>query len=118
MRRTPALRAAAAALGLLAGLGLEARASTLEVSGEVSPHTVSLAWLTPGAPSPAGVEMDGPGAWTAPRAERRITRLPPMRARANAEHKIEHAARHDVHRKRECESARRQREAETRILRS
>ncbi|HEX5871236.1 MAG TPA: hypothetical protein VFY65_12505 [Longimicrobium sp.] len=84
MTRTPALVAAAAALGLIAGLALEARASAL--TREVSPYTVSIALLTPGAPSPAGLEMDGPGAyWDRPAAERRLMKLPPMRARISEE---------------------------------
>ena len=98
MKRTPALVAAAAALGLLSGLGLEARASAL--TGEVSPHTVQMAWLTPGAPSPAGLELDGPGSrWTPPRSKQRMTRLPPMRARVSDELVAEHQARVHRHRK-------------------
>lgn len=90
MKRTPALVAAAAALGLLWGLGLEARASTL--TGEVSPHTVAMAWLTPGAPSPAGLELDGPGARWAPPSHDGLTRLPPMRAKVAGEGAGEHRA--------------------------
>jgi hypothetical protein len=98
MKRTPALVAAAAALGLLSGLGLEARASAL--TGEVSPHTVQLAWLTPGAPSPAGLELDGPGSrWAPPRSKERMTRLPPMRARVSDEVMAEHRSRVHLHRK-------------------
>ncbi len=79
MRRTPPLVAASAALGLLAGLVLEARASGLD--GEVRPHTVTVAWLTPGGPFPAGVPLDEPGVVPADGRER-MTRLSPMRARA------------------------------------
>ncbi|HEU4881935.1 MAG TPA: hypothetical protein VFT45_06815 [Longimicrobium sp.] len=82
MKRTPALVAAAAALGLLSGgLALEARASAF--TREVSPHTVAVAWLTPGAPSPAGLELDRPGARWAPPSKERLMKLPPMRARAS-----------------------------------
>jgi hypothetical protein len=87
MKRTPALTAAAAALGLMAGLGLEARASTLD--GEVSPHTVTVAWHSPGAP--AGVELDEPSVVPPQKlppavvrklhAEPPLARLAPMRAR-------------------------------------
>ena len=97
MKRTPVLVAAAAALGLLSGLGLEARASAL--TGEVSPHTVAMAWLTPGAPSPAGLELDGPGAYRAPLARERLTKLPPMRARVSEEVVAQHRARVHLHRK-------------------
>ncbi|HEX6373833.1 MAG TPA: hypothetical protein VF006_33200 [Longimicrobium sp.] len=97
MKRTPALVAAAAALGLLSGLGLEARASAL--TGEVSPHTVAMAWLTPGAPSPAGLELDGPGARVAPPARERLMKLPPMRARVSEEVVAERRARQEVGRK-------------------
>ena len=91
MKRTPALVAAAAAFGLLSALGLEARADAL--TREVSPHMVSVAWLTPGDPSPAGFELDGPGGRVTPADRRmappdkkeRITRLPPMRARVSEE---------------------------------
>lgn len=82
MKRTPALVAAAAAFGLLSGLGLQARADAM--TREVSPHMVSVAWLTPGAPSPAGFEMDGPAGHVAP-AREPVTRLPPMRARVPEE---------------------------------
>jgi hypothetical protein len=92
MKRTPALVAAAAALGLISGLALEARASAF--TREVSPHTVAVAWLTPGAPSPAGLELDGPGARRAPPASReRLMKLPPMRARASERA----VTRHRVH---------------------
>lgn len=98
MNRTPALVAAAAALGLISGLGLEARASAL--TGEVSPHSVTIALLTPGAPSPAGLELDEPGArWARPRAERRLLKLPPMRARVSDEVVAQHRARVHLHRK-------------------
>ena len=97
MKRTPALVAAAAALGLLWGLGLEASASSL--TGEVSPHTVNMAWLTPGAPSPAGVELDGPGARWAPPSRDGLTRLPPMRAKAGEKGVDERRARVHLHRK-------------------
>jgi hypothetical protein len=99
MNRTPALVAAAAALGLIAGLALEARASAL--TREVSPYTVSIALLTPGAPSPAGLEMDGPGAyWARPGKERRLMKLPPMRARISEELVTQHRARaHHLHQK-------------------
>ncbi|HEU0300341.1 MAG TPA: hypothetical protein VFR37_12820 [Longimicrobium sp.] len=80
MKVTSPFAAAAAALGLLAGLGLEARASTL--AGEVRPHAVAVAWLTPGAPSPAGLEADRLGARGAPAKKERLIKLPPMRARA------------------------------------
>ncbi|MBW3569820.1 MAG: hypothetical protein KY467_01825 [Gemmatimonadetes bacterium] len=63
MKRTPALVSAAAALGLVAGLALQARASAL--TGEVSPFLVEVAWLTPAA-SP--VQMEGPDARWAPPA--------------------------------------------------
>jgi hypothetical protein len=92
MKRTPALVAAAAALGLISGLALEARASAF--TREVSPHTVAVAWLTPGAPSPAGLELDGPDAhWAPPATGERLTKLPPMRARASERA----VARHRVH---------------------
>lgn len=92
MKRTPALVAAAAALGLVSGIGLEARASAL--SGEVSPHMVSVAWLTPGAPSPAGLEMERSDV-AARRAPERLPKLPPMRARVSEEiHAERHAERH------------------------
>jgi hypothetical protein len=97
MKRTPVLVAAAAALGLLFGLGLEARASAL--TGEVHPHTVAMAWLTPGAPSPAGLELDGPGAYRAPPAKERMMKLPPMRARVSEEAVAQHRARAHLHRK-------------------
>jgi hypothetical protein len=97
MKRTPALVAAAAAIGLLSGLALEARASAL--TGEVRPHTVAMAWLTPGAPSPAGLELDGPGARWAPPARGRLMKLPPMRARVRDEAVGEHRARVHLHRK-------------------
>ncbi|WP_420124860.1 hypothetical protein [Longimicrobium sp.] len=97
MKRTPVLVAAAAALGLLWGLGLEASASAL--TGEVSPHTVNVAWLTPGAPSPAGVELDGPGARWAPPSRDGLTRLPPMRVRAAEKAAGERPARVQLHRK-------------------
>jgi hypothetical protein len=105
MKRTPALAAAAAALGLMAGLGLEARASTLD--GEVSPHTVTVAWLSPGAP--AGVELDGPSVVPPQKlppaavqklhAERPLARLAPMRARIPDHVVAEREARLRVHRK-------------------
>lgn len=105
MKRTPALAAAAAALGLMAGLGLEARASTLD--GEVSPHTVTVAWLSPGAP--AGVELDEPSvvppqklppeAVQKLRAERPLARLAPMRARVPDHVVAAREARLRVHRK-------------------
>jgi hypothetical protein len=82
MRRTPALTAAAA-LGLLAGLRIEARASTL--TGEVRPYAVAVAWLTPGAPSPAGLEANHPGGRVAPAKGERLPKLPAMRARAPGE---------------------------------
>jgi hypothetical protein len=97
MKRTPALVAAAAALGLLSGgLALEARASAF--TREVSPHTVAVAWLTPGAPSPAGLELDGPGArWAPPAGRERLMKLPPMRARASERAVTRH--RVQLHRK-------------------
>lgn len=98
MNRTPALVAAAAALGLIAGLALEARASAL--TREVSPYTVTIALLTPGAPSPAGLELDGPGAqWARPGTERRLMKLPPMRARIPDERVAGHGARAHLHQK-------------------
>lgn len=99
MNRTPAVVAAAAALGLISGLALEARASAL--TREVAPYTVTIALLTPGAPSPAGLEMDGPGAyWTPPGTERRLMKLPPMRARISEELIAEHRGRaNHLHRK-------------------
>lgn len=78
MKRTPALVAAAAAFGLLSGLGLQARADAL--TREVSPHMVSVAWLSPGATSPGGLEMEGSAGRVAP-AQEPATHLPPMRAR-------------------------------------
>lgn len=78
MKRTPPIVAAAAALGLLAGLALEARAGTLR--GEVSPYTVSVAWVTPGAP--AGVELDEPG--VVPPSAPRVMKLQTMRVRVAA----------------------------------
>jgi hypothetical protein len=82
MKVTSPFAAAAAALGLMAGLALEARASTL--SGEVRPYAVAVAWLTPGAPSPAGLEEDrlGARAGAVPRKAERLPRLPAMRASA------------------------------------
>lgn len=97
MKRTPALVAAAAALGLLSGLGLEARASAL--TGEVAPHTVAMAWLPPGAPSPAGVELDGPATRWARPARERMLKLPPMRARVTEEVVAERREQLRVHRK-------------------
>ncbi len=97
MKRTPALVAAAAALGLVSGLGLEARTSAL--TREVSPHRVAMAWLTPGAPSPAGLELDGPGAHWAPPAKERLMKLPPMRVRVSEEVAAEREARRNVGRK-------------------
>lgn len=92
MNRTPALAAAAAALGLISGLALEARASAL--SREVVPYTVTIALLTPGAPSPGGLEMDEPGAyWARPGTERRLMKLPPMRARIPEERVAGHLHR-------------------------
>lgn len=96
MKRTPALVAAAAALGLLAGLGLEARASAL--TGEVSPHMVAMTWLTPGAPSPAGLEMEGPGGLI-PSGPQRLPRLPAMRARASERVKQEITTQRHTQRK-------------------
>lgn len=81
MKRTPPIVAAAAALGLLAGLALEARAGTLR--GEVSPYTVSVAWRTVGTPFPAGVETDEPGV-VPPSAPQAPPRLRPMRVRVPA----------------------------------
>jgi hypothetical protein len=78
MKRTPPIVAAAAALGLLAGLALEARAGTL--GGEVSPHTVSVAWVAPGTPFPAGVETEGRGV-VPPSAPAGMPKLQPMRVR-------------------------------------
>jgi hypothetical protein len=80
MKLTSPFAAAAAALGLLAGLGLEARASTL--TGEVRPHAVAVAWLPPGGPSPAGVEEGPLGTRTARPRKEHLPKLPPMRARA------------------------------------
>jgi hypothetical protein len=96
MRRTPPLVAAAAALGLLAGLVLEARASGLD--GEVSPHTVTVAWLTPSGPFPAGVPLDEPGVVPADGRER-MTRLSPMRARVPEHVVAQREARLKVSRK-------------------
>jgi hypothetical protein len=97
MNRTPALVAAAAALGLISGLALEARASAL--TREVSPYTVTIALLTPGAPSPAGLELDGPGEqWARPGTER-LMKLPPMRARVPEEAVAGHRARTHLHQK-------------------
>jgi hypothetical protein len=93
MTRTPALVAAAAALGLVLGLGIEARASVL--TGDVAPHTVAMAWIPPGA-SPAGLELDE--RWGPP-AKDRVTRLPSMRARVSEEAAAERRARAHVHRK-------------------
>lgn len=108
MKRTPALVAAAAALGLIVGLALEARASAF--TREVSPHTVAVAWLTPGAPSPAGLEMDGPGArWAPPAGKERLMKLPPMRAGASegavARHRV-HLHRKQLAKNGECPRAR------------
>lgn len=80
MRRTPPIVAAAAALGLLAGLALEARAGTLR--GEVSPYAVSVAWRTAGT-FPAGVETDEPGV-VPPSAPQELPRLRPVRVRVPA----------------------------------
>ncbi|HEX2079028.1 MAG TPA: hypothetical protein VHG08_14995 [Longimicrobium sp.] len=82
MRVTSPFAAGAAAVGLLAGLALEARASTL--SGEVRPYAVAVAWLTPGGPSTAGVEEGPLGTHAAPprRKAERLPKLPPMRAGA------------------------------------
>ena len=97
MKRTPALGAAAAALGLLAGLGLEARASTLR--GEVSPHTVSVAWLTPG-PFPAGVEPHAGGVIPpSAAAKKKPVRLAPMRAVAPARARVERKEQVHAHQK-------------------
>lgn len=104
MKRTPALAAAAAALGLMAGLGLEARASTLD--GEVSPHMVTVAWLSPGAP--AGVELDEPSVVPPQKLPpkvvhklhaERLARLAPMRARVPDHVVAAREARLRVHRK-------------------
>jgi|GEM_PF-4001746 len=95
MQRTPTLVSAAAALGLLAGLVLEARAGTLR--GEVSPHTVSVAFVTPGS-FPAGVELDE--GVVPPSAPHRLTRLEPMRARVPARVATEREARREIHRHR------------------
>lgn len=92
MKRTPALAPAAAALGLLAGLALEARAGTLR--GEVSPYTVSVAWLTPG-PHPAGVELEE--GVVPPDGPRKLPRLDPMRARVPARVSAERQARRHIH---------------------
>ena len=97
MKRTPALLPAAAALGLLAGLALEARAGTLR--GEVSPHTVSVAWTTPGPTGPAGVELDDRGL-APPSASRTLPRLEPMRAGVPARVQAEREVRHGIHRHR------------------
>ena len=127
MKRTPALAAAAAALGLLAGLGLEARASTF--ADEVSPHTVSVAWLAPG--TPAGVELDEPGV-VPPQAPRRqsakgeaksrpLSRLQPMRARVPEHVVAEREARLRVHRTllaRRGDCPQRHREARVQVRRS
>jgi hypothetical protein len=94
MIRTPALAPAAAALGLLAGLALEARAGTLQ--GEVSPHTVSVAWMTPGPTHPAGVELDERGVVPPARAGK-VPALAPMRARVPARVQAERQARRHVH---------------------
>jgi hypothetical protein len=95
MIRTPALVPAAAALGLLAGLALEARAGTLQ--GEVSPHTVSVAWTIPGPTNPAGVELDERGLVPPTRVDR-VTRLAPMRARVRARVKAERQAMRHIQR--------------------
>lgn len=60
MKRTPARVAAAAALGLVWGLALQARAPALH--GDVSPHTVAVTWLAAGAPSAAEVDASVSGA--------------------------------------------------------
>lgn len=98
MKRTPPIVAAAAALGLLAGLALEARAGTL--GGEVSPHTVSVAWVAPGAPFPAGVETDGPRV-VPPSAPAGMTNLEPMRVRVRPRDEVrrERELRRDAERK-------------------
>ena len=94
MKRTPALVPAAAALGLLAGLALEARAGTLD--GEVSPHTVSVAWMTPGPSNPAGVELDEDGLVPAA-ASRTLPRLEAMRANAPARVQAERQVARKIH---------------------
>jgi hypothetical protein len=83
MRRTSTLHAAAAALGLLAGFAMTPAERPL-LEGEVTPHTVALAWDAP--PSPvggegdvAGVQVDDWGGRLKP-AERPV-KLQPMRAR-------------------------------------
>lgn len=93
MKRTPALVPAAAALGLLAGLALEARAGTLH--GEVSPHAVSVAWTVPGLPGVAGVELDEGG--VLPPDGRALPRLAPMRARVPVRAQAERRVRRHVH---------------------
>jgi hypothetical protein len=96
MKRTPPIVAAAAALGLLAGLALEARAGTL--GGEVSPHTVSVAWVPPGAPFPAGVETDGPRV-VPPSAQDGVTKLRPMRVRVPPRDEVRREQRREANRK-------------------
>lgn len=98
MKRTPALVAAAAALGLLPVLRPGAEASAL--TGEVAPHTVAMAWLSPDAQSPAGLELDGPASpWVPPVMMDQVTRLPAMRARVSDEAVAQHRARRHVRRK-------------------
>jgi hypothetical protein len=56
--------------------------------------------LTPGAPSPAGLELDGPGArWAPPAGKERLMKLPPMRARASDQAIGRHRTRVHLHRK-------------------
>ena len=65
MTRTPALQAAAAALGVLAGFALSP-ADPAPLSGAVDAHAVTVAWdvSAPGHPEPAGVRLDDRGART------------------------------------------------------
>lgn len=57
MRRTPALTAAAAALGLLAGLGLDPAAPSTG-GGEVRPHTLAVEWRAADAAQPVALDAE------------------------------------------------------------
>ncbi len=60
MRRTPTLQAAAAALGLMAGLAMTP-ADRAPLERSLTPYTVAVAWRTGGPERPvAGVEVDDP----------------------------------------------------------
>ena len=84
MKRTPALQAAAAALGVLAGFALSP-ADPAPLSGAVDAHAVTVAWdvSAPGHPEPAGVRLDDWGGRLRVK-ERSPASLAPVRARPPA----------------------------------